>query len=147
MLEFEVLGDRNNFIDLQNFLLEINCKISRNNGGDLGTGTDAASTDAPYLSNNALQSLLLECTVSANSVKISKTNLNYAHKVFIETELLSEKTAKNKWLIFQGYYYEAEPAKIDGTDGRKGYVAARKALANSQENYFIEKEASDIFNL
>ena len=53
MLEFEVLGDRNNFIDLQKFLLEIECKISRNNDGDLRTGTDVANTDAPYLINNA----------------------------------------------------------------------------------------------
>ena len=48
MLEFEVLGDRNNFIDLQKLLLEIKCKISRNNDGDLRTGTDATNTDAPH---------------------------------------------------------------------------------------------------
>ena len=61
LLDFEILGDRNNFIDLQKF--EIKCKISRNNDGDLRTGTDAASTDAPYLSNNALHYLFLEGTV------------------------------------------------------------------------------------
>ena len=145
MLEFEVLGDRNNFIDLQKFLLEIKCKISRNNDGDLRTGTDATNTDAPYFSNNALHSLFSECTVSANGVKISNTNGNYAHKAFIETEFSSGKTAKNTWLACQGYYYEDEPAKIDGTDGRADDVAARKALvANSQENYFIGKPASDI---
>ena len=68
MLEFEVLGDRNNFIDLQNFLLEIKCKISRNNDGNLRTGTDATNKNAPFLSNNALHSLFSECTVSANGV-------------------------------------------------------------------------------
>ena len=47
MLEFEVLGDRNNVIDLQNLLLEIKYKNSRNNHGDLRTGTDATTTDAP----------------------------------------------------------------------------------------------------
>ena len=145
MLEFEVLGDKNNFIDLQKFLLEIKCKISRNNDGDLRTGTDATNTDAPYFSNNALHSLFSECTVSANGVKISNTNGNYAHKAFIETEFSSGTTAKNTWLACQGYYYEDEPAKIDGTDGRADDVAARKALvANSQENYFIGKPASDI---
>ena len=145
MLEFEVLGDRNNFIDLQKFLLEIKCKISRNNDGDLRTGTDATNTDAPYFSNNALHSLFSECTVSANGVKISNTNGNYAHKAFIETEFSSGTTAKNTWLACQGYYYEDEPAKFDGTDGRTDDVAARKPLvANSQENYFIGKPASDI---
>ena len=141
----EVLGDRNNFIDLQKLLLETKCKISRNNDGDLRTGTDATNTDAPYFSNNALHSLFSECTVSANGVKFSNTNGNNAHKAFIETEFSSGKTAKNTWLVCQGYYYEDEPAKIDDADGRADEVAARKALvANSQENYFIGKPASDI---
>ena len=73
MLEFEVLGDRNNFIDLRKILLEVKCKIFWNNDGNLRTGTDATNTDAPYLSNNALYSLFSECTVSANGVKISKS--------------------------------------------------------------------------
>ena len=145
MLEFEVLGERNNFIDLQKFLPEYKCKNSRNNDGDLRTGTNATNTDAPYFSNNALHSLFSECTVSTNGVKISHTNGNYAHKAFIETEFSSGTTAKNTWLACQGFYYEDEPAKIDGTDGRADDVAARKALlANSLENYFIGKPASDI---
>ena len=89
MLEFEVLADRNNFIDLQILLLEIKCKISRKNDGYLRTGTDAAYTDAPFLSNNALDFLFTECTVSANGVKISNTNGNYGHRAFIETEFSS----------------------------------------------------------
>ena len=130
---------------MQKLLLEIKCKISRNNDGDLRTGTDATNTDSPYLSNNALHSLFSECTVSANGVKISNTNGNYAHKAFIETEFSSGKTAKNTWLVCQGYYYEDEPAKIDGTDGPAEDVTARKALvANSNENYFIGKPSSDI---
>ena len=99
--------DRNNFIDLQKLLLEIKCKISRTNDGDLRTGTDATNTDAPYFSNKALHSFFSECTVSASGVKFSNTNGNYAHKAFIET-------------------------------------AIKALVANSQENYFIGKPASDI---
>ena len=95
--------------------------------------------------NNALHSLFSKCSVSANGVKISNKNGNYAHKAFVETEFSSGKTAKNTWLICQGHYYEDEQAKTDGADGRADDVAARKALvANSQENYFIGKPASDI---
>ena len=103
MLEFKVVGDRNNFIDLQKFLLEIKCKITRTNDADLRTGADAKNTDSPYFSNNALHSLFSECTVSANGVKLSNTNGNYAHKAFIETEFSSGRTAKNTWLVCQGY--------------------------------------------
>ena len=145
MLEFEVVGDRNNFIDLQKFLLEIKCKITRTNDADLRTGTDATNTDSPYFSNNALHSLFSECTVSANGVKLSNTNGNYAHKAFIETEFSSGRTAKSTWLVCQCYYYEDEPAKIHGADNRATDVAARKALvADSLECSLLGKPASDI---
>ena len=145
ILEFEVLGDRNNFIDLQKLVLEIKCKISRNNDGDLRTGTDATKTEAPYFSNNALHSLFSECTVSANGVKISNTNGNNLTKHSLKRNFLQEKLQKNAWLVCQGFYYENEPAKIDGADGHADDVAARKALvANSLENYFIGKPGSDI---
>ena len=145
MLEFEVLGDRNNFIDLQKILLEVKCKITQNNDVELRTGADAAGTDAPYFSNNALHSLFSESTASANGVKISNTNGNYAHKAFLETEFFSSRTAKGTWLVCQGYYFENEPQKIDGQDDRAEDVTARKALvADSLENYFIGKPASDI---
>ena len=35
MLEFEVSGDRNNFIDLQKIFLEIKCKIVQSSGANL----------------------------------------------------------------------------------------------------------------
>ena len=102
MLEFEVVGDRNNFIDLQKFLLEIKCKITRTNDADLRTGTDATNTDLPYFSDNALHSLFSECTVSANGLKLSIRNGNYAHKAFIETDFSSRRTAKSTWLVCRG---------------------------------------------
>lgn len=36
-LEFEVIGDRNNFIDLQKIYLEVTCRILQNNGAVLMT--------------------------------------------------------------------------------------------------------------
>ena len=83
MLEFEVVGDMNNFIDLQKFLPEFECKFSRTNDADLRTGTYEAKTYLPYFSNNALHSLFSECTGSANGVKLSNTNCIHAQKAFI----------------------------------------------------------------
>ena len=52
MLEFEVTGDRNNFIDLQKIFLEVKCKITQSSGADLkydaGAAADITKTDAPY---------------------------------------------------------------------------------------------------
>ena len=80
MLEFEVLGDRNNFIDLQRTRLEIVARIVRNNGTVLRThASEAANRDTPYFVNNPLSSVFSECTLSLNDEKISTTNANFAH--------------------------------------------------------------------
>ena len=87
MLEFEVLGDRNNFIDLQRTRLEIVARVVQNNGNVLRThSTEVAQRDTPYLVNNPISSLFSECTMSLNGEKISTTNANFAHKSFIETK-------------------------------------------------------------
>ena len=144
MLEFEVYFDRNNFIDLQKLLLEIKCKISRKNDGDLRTGTDATNTDAPYFSNNALHSFFQNALYLLTVLKFPIQTEIMQTKHSLKRKFLQEKLQKT-WLVCQGYYYEDEPAKIDGTDGCADQIAARKALvANSQENYFIGKPASDI---
>ena len=60
MLEFEVLGDRNSFIDLQRTRLEIVARIVRNNGNVLRThATEAANRDTPFLVNNPLSFFFL----------------------------------------------------------------------------------------
>ena len=76
MLEFEVLGDRNNFIDLQRTRLEIVARVIQNNGNVLRThATEAAQRDTPYLVNNPLSSLFSECTMSLNGEKIFNNQL------------------------------------------------------------------------
>ena len=92
MLEFEVLGDRNKFIDLQRTRVEIVARVVQNNGNVLRTyATDAAQRGIPYLVSNPLSSLLSECTMSLNGEKISTINANFAHKSFLETEFSHKK--------------------------------------------------------
>ena len=86
-MEFEVVGDRNNFIDWQKIYLEIKCRILQTDGTDLRyTHGDANASDLLYFADNILHSLFAYCTVSANDIKISTANGHYAHKSFIETE-------------------------------------------------------------
>ena len=94
-LEFEIVGDRINFIDLQKFYLEIRFRVFRNNRNDLRfTTADANNSDTPHLVNNVLYSLFADCTVSANGIKISSANGYYAHKSFIATEFSHGSDAK-----------------------------------------------------
>ena len=99
MWEFEDAGDRNDIIDLQKIFLEVKCKFVQSSEADLrydaGLTTDVTKTDAPLFCNNVLDSLFSDCTVSANGLKISNANGNYAHKSFIEAEFSHNKDAKN----------------------------------------------------
>ena len=127
-LEFEVVDDRNNFIDLQKIYLEIKCRIQNVDGTDLRYDAgDPANTDAAFFVNNVLHSLFADCTVSANGIKISSANGHYAHKSFIETEFSHGTDAKKTWLKCQGYEYEANPSAIANAlkDARK--QAARES--------------------
>ena len=94
-LEFEVVGDRTSFIDLQNAYLEMKCRILRTNAYKLDyDAADAAATDSPLFVNDALHSLFFECRITANGIKLSSANGNYAQKAFIETEFLTIKKQK-----------------------------------------------------
>ena len=48
-LEFEIVGDRNNFIDLQKIYLEVKCRITQSSGNNLRyTAGNAAASDTPF---------------------------------------------------------------------------------------------------
>ena len=73
MLEVEVLGDRNNFIDLQRTRLEILARIVENNGNVMQIhATKAAQRDTPYLVNNPLSSFFFRM----NNVSEWRKNFN-----------------------------------------------------------------------
>ena len=146
MLELDVAGDRNNFIDLQKIFLEVKCKIVQSSEADLrydaGAATDVTKTDAPCFCNNVLHSLFSDCKVSANGLKISNANENYAHKSFIETELSHNKDAKNTWLACQGYSYEENPRALSTRE-----VSRRKALVRQSAECTFYGEVAVDFSL
>ena len=148
MLEFEVTGDRNNFIDLQKIFLEIKCKIIQSTGAPLeydgtsaATKADITKTNSPYLANNTLHSLFSDCTISANGLKISNANGHYAHKSFIETEFSHNKDAKNTWLVCQGYQFEANPAALGTTVA----TARKEPFLDSNIVQYYGRVAVDFF--
>ena len=96
------LMDRNNFVDLQKLYLEIRCKAIQANGADLRyDNTDPTVSDSPFIVNNSLSSLFSDCILSANGLKISNANCNFAHKSFIGKEFSNSKGAKGSWLKCQ----------------------------------------------
>ena len=145
MLEFEVTGDRNNFIDLQKIFLEVKCKVVKSDGSNLDYDAadlaDADKTNSPYLVNNTLHSLFSDCTVSANGLKISNANGHYAHKSFIETEFSHNNDAKKTSLACQGYQFENKPDALPTATEN----ARKAACHNSAEIHYYGRVAVDFF--
>ena len=144
MQEFEVSGDRNNFIDLKNFFLEIICEVIQSCGANLKHDArapiDNAKTNAPYICNNMLHSLFSDCTVSANGLKLSNANGNYAHKSFIQTEFFHNEDAKNTWLQCQGYSFEENMAtKHRKLEILEAYLYVRKMTLTDNVMSAIDK--------
>ena len=126
-LEFDVLGERINFTDLQT--LKIRLMVSRVNEACLRTSVDASSISASYLSKNRLHSLFSERHISADVVRLSNSNGTSARKAFIEAEFPSDKTAINIWLHCQGYDNEDGSSKIYCTDGKLLQPILKKTIS------------------
>ena len=143
MLEFEVTGDRNNFIELQTIFNEVDCKINQSSGAALKNDA-AAAADKTNFYKNLLHSLFSDSTVSANGLKISNASGNFAFKNIVETEFSHNKDAKNPWPACQGYSYDS---------WRKGGLSTtelnrRKALAmGSGKCAFYGKVAVDFLHV
>ena len=101
MLEFEITGDRNNFVDLQKIYLEIRCKVTQSNGADLRyDNTDPTMSDSPFLVNNSLYSVFSDCTLSANGLKIKSQMpiVNLRIKALMEQNFLTAKEPRTHGL-------------------------------------------------
>ena len=76
-LEFEVVGDRTNFIDLQNIYLEVKCRILQANGNILRyDATDANLTDSPCFVNNILHSRIALFKRMASKFRLRMVTMN-----------------------------------------------------------------------
>ena len=142
MLEVEITGDRNNFVDLQKIFLEIRSKVTQANGADLNyDNADASVSDSPFLVNNSLYSIFSDCTLSANGLKISNANGNFAHKSFIGTEFSNSQGAKDSWFKCQGYRLEIVPGAINGAE----FTSNKELIRESREVSFFGPAGIEFF--
>ena len=101
-LDFEVVGDRTNFIGFQNIYLEFKYWIFRPNGHKLLNDEGIVSaTYSPFFVSETLHCLFSGRRITAKGNKVSSANGIYAHKAFIETEFSHNKETKDTWLKCQ----------------------------------------------
>ena len=89
-IEFIVSGSGENYMDLNNTLVEVKACIKTTNDSPV----DASVAVAPI--NNTLYSLLSQMDVSMNDVRVSSTTTTYPYRAYIETHLNYGTDAKNR---------------------------------------------------
>ena len=143
LLEFEIVSDRNNFINLQKIYLETKIRVVHRNGNDLRftTGDDKIS-DTPHLVNNVLHLFFTDCTVSANGINFSSANGHYAHTSFIETEIFQGSDAKKTLLKCQGYEYEADSKGVPAA----AITARQESVRSFAQFTLYSKIATNFFS-
>ena len=153
MLEIEVLGDRNNFIDLQRTRLEIVASIVQTTGNGIQCRTNTGNIlrmqdkDTHHTWSVIVFHLFFRKYNVLEWRKLSKTNGSFAQKSFIETDFLHGKDAKQTWLTCQSYYYEDDPSGIAGANKRVEDVAGRKRIVSvSTEVRLFSKIACDFLS-
>ena len=102
---------------------------------------DSTESDSPFLVNKSLYSVLSDCTISANGLKISNASSKLAHKSFIGTEFDSSKGAKDSWLKCQVYRSENNPAVIEAA----GFTPQRELVRESRKTWFYRPAGVDFF--
>ena len=85
-LEFEVVGDRTNYIDSQNIYPEVKSRILQSNGDKLFHDTrNASAIFSPLFVSRTPHFFFSERIITALGIKVSSANDKYAQKAFIET--------------------------------------------------------------
>ena len=99
-IEFIVSGSGEDYMDLNNTLLEVKACIKTTNNSPV----DAAVAVAPI--NNTLHSLFSQIDVSLNDVNVSSATTTYPYRAYIETHLNYETNAKKSSLQAAMYFID-----------------------------------------
>ena len=133
-LEFNVLGEGSDYIDLNSTFLKLVVKIvdTRPNKNVLDGHCQVAGT------NNWLHSIFSSVAVSLNDTPITPANTNYPYRAYMETMLSYGGEAKKTYLQAEGFFKDTsahmEDLKTDDDDyPNKGYKQRRELSARSRE--------------
>ena len=99
-IEFIVSGSGEDYLDLNNTLLEVKACIKTTNNSPV----DAAVAVAPI--NNTLHSLFSQIDVSLNDVNVSSATTTYPYRAYIETHLNYGTDAKKSRLQAAMYFID-----------------------------------------
>lgn len=144
-IEFEIDGNTDHYLDLNNTFIHVQCQVKKANGTALsGTADEVKISPA----NNLLHTLFSSLTIKINGIKIEH-EANYAHKAFLTTVLNYGKDAKSSHLT-SSYWIEDDMGEehtetLSGAQKTKIITRASK-LKGSKVLDMIGKLNSALFN-
>ena len=138
-IEFNISGASEDYIDLVNTYLHVQCKVTKPNGGDL---TDEDKACAPI--NLFLHGLFAEVDVTLNGVLVSTSTNTYPFRSYIETLLNYNQETKDTQLALPLFYSGGE-FPYSATNSSRGLEQRRERIRNSKTVDLLGRIHSDIF--
>lgn len=127
-IEFMINGSSDEFLDLNNTMLELQVKIA--NGPD-GANLKDADIVAPV--NNWFHSLFADIILSISGTQVEGGNMNYPYKAYLMSLFTHGSASKNSQLRNVGWYKDtAGKFNTNGTDN-KGFKSRYNLVKNSKE--------------
>ena len=139
-IEFNIVGNSDDYLDLTNTFLHIQCKVTKPNGENL---TDEDVAVAPE--NLFLHSLFSEVDVSLNGVLISTSTNTYPYRAYIETLLNYDKETKDTQMALP-MYYEDNQFPFSKDNHARGLEARRLRIKGSKTVDMVGRIHADIFS-
>ena len=120
-IEFNIVGSKDEYLDLYNTYLYFACRIVNADGTDLANDAEVAPA------NLFLHSLFSQVDVSLGGTLVSESNNNYAYRAYIETLLSYGPAAKTSQLT-AALWYKDTSGKMEAIDDANVGLKDRKAL-------------------
>ena len=141
-VEFIITGSCDEYIDLQNTLIEIKARIKTTDG-------EPATNQEPLAPvNNTLHSMFSQVDIALNDVTISSASTTYPYRSYIETHLNYGRDAKHSRLGGGLYFKDNNITQTDplATTGKNHGLVQRHSICTSSSSFdLIGTLHSDIF--
>ena len=122
-IEFEIPGNAEEYIDVNNTRIHIRLKVVK------GDGKDIAAADKVALTNLPIASLFSDVTLTLHNTQVDGGQTAYPYIAYFNTLLNMHPAAKKTHLRASGWYMD-EAEKFDDDTG-KGFTARKNLLGAS----------------
>ena len=126
-IEFYINGSNDEFLDLNNTMLQIKVKV-------VNATSDAALTNDDTVApvNNWLHSMFSDVSVSLAGTQIEGGNYHYPYKAYISNLLTHNAGSKSTHLIPSGWYKDTADKFDIGTNANTGFTKRKAMVATSK---------------